>query len=144
MILAQYYKGAPRKKPGNRKPLLGRPPIDMNEDLVFKLAAIHCTYEEIAAFFNVDRTVIFERFQDVVKRGKEVGKISVRRLQIKAARRGSIPMLIWLGKQLLGQQENVEVKDESTMKKVDSMLEALMKFKIENDKAKKDSKVVSL
>ena len=47
-------------------------------------------------------------FADALKRGKEQGKVSLRRLQWKAAQNGNITMLIWLGKQVLGQRDRME------------------------------------
>ena len=45
-------------------------------------------------------------------------KLSLRHWQFNAARGGNIQMLIWLGKQYLGQRDTVEKKIESEGVKV--------------------------
>jgi hypothetical protein len=92
-----------------RKP--GRPlkPIDM--DLVAKLAHIQCTDEEISSMVGMtpegfcDRkkrdTALFECLEN----GRHEGRMSLRRVQWKAAQAGDRTMLVWLGKQYLGQRD---------------------------------------
>ena len=92
----------------------GRPRIDINLEELAKLAAMQCTDEEIAAFFNVSLDTIKKRktnggeFATVYKKAKEAGRSSLRRLQWQSAQNGNITMQIWLGKQLLGQRDTVE------------------------------------
>ena len=78
--------------------------IDIDEDLVFKLAEIGCTYEEIATFCGVDRSTMIRRCAPLIKRGHQDMKQSLRRVQLKVALQGNVTMLIWLGKQNLGQK----------------------------------------
>lgn len=47
-------------------------------------------------------------FAEVFRLKAAKGKMSVRRRQYQAAMDGSIPMLIWVGKQWLGQSEKIE------------------------------------
>lgn len=91
----------------------GRPPIQLNMELVEALAAIQCTDEEIAATLHVSVDTITRRKQDpefctALQAGKARGRASLRRLQWAAAKNGNIPMLIWLGKQMLGQRDKFE------------------------------------
>lgn len=79
--------------------------IEVDEKILYKLAAMHCTNEEMASFFGICTKTLDKHFGHIVKRGKERGKMSLRRYQWVAAKKGSVPMLIWLGKQLLGQRE---------------------------------------
>jgi hypothetical protein len=88
----------------------GRPrkPITIVE--LEQLCSLSCTDEEIAAFFEVDVRTIERRkkekvFGEVVARGRAKGRISLRRKQMEAAQAGDRTMLIWLGKQLLGQTD---------------------------------------
>jgi hypothetical protein len=76
-------------------------------------ARIHCTTKEGAAFFGVSE-MTFLRFlnehpeaREVWDLNRELGKASLRRMQVRAAEAGSIPMMIWLGKQYLGQKDRV-------------------------------------
>jgi len=94
-----------------KKKKAGRPKIKINYEQVERLASIQCTYDEIAAVLDVSvRTVNTwavhdEKFCSVYKKGKESGKASLRRMQFKAASDGNTGMMIWLGKQYLGQSE---------------------------------------
>jgi hypothetical protein len=78
-----------------------------------KLAMMQCTDEEVAAFFGVTTRTIERRrkvrtFADVMERGKAKGRISVRRMQIKLLESGNATMGVWLGKQILGQSDQVQ------------------------------------
>ncbi len=46
-----------------------------------------------------------EEFCGAIKRGQATTRNSLRRLQLKKALEGNVTMLIWLGKQLLGQSD---------------------------------------
>lgn len=84
---------------------MGRPLKKIDPELVGKLAAIGCTHPEIAAICGCSQDTIERRFADIIEKGKQEGKSSLRRLQWKSAQDGNIAMQIWLGKQLLGQRE---------------------------------------
>lgn len=88
---------------------MGRPKKEINEEQVIKLANMMCTHTEIASFFNVSTDTIANRFSDVIKKGHEVGKMSLRRYQWDIAKKGSAVMCIWLGKQYLDQVDVKEV-----------------------------------
>lgn len=87
-----------------------RAEIDMAE--LEKLCQLQCTDEEIAAWFNVSTRTIERRrlepeFAEVMTRGKARGRISIRRMQMKLLEEGNATMGVWLGKQLLGQADEV-------------------------------------
>jgi hypothetical protein len=84
---------------------MGRPKLAIDESLVFELAKIHCTVEEIATICKCTRETLYARFSDIIKKGKAEGKSSLRRLQWESAQKGSAAMQIWLGKQLLKQRD---------------------------------------
>jgi hypothetical protein len=86
----------------------GRPKKDIDAEQVAKLAAMQCSNVEIAAFFDCDEGTIRKRFSEILTKGRERGKITLRRLQWKAAESGNTAILIWLGKQYLGQTEKIE------------------------------------
>ena len=83
---------------------------DIDKDQVEKLAALGCTNTEIASFFGCSKDLISKSYSTNVTKGKEKGKIRLRQMQWKSAERGSVPMLIWLGKQVLGQTDRQEVE----------------------------------
>jgi hypothetical protein len=79
------------------------------------LAKIQCTEDEAAAILGVDQSTL-SRFLHKHKKAMEVwmlgirtGTASLRRMQFKAAEDGNVTMLIWLGKQFLGQKDQHHV-----------------------------------
>lgn len=87
----------------------GRPKIKLDYELIEKLSHIQCTQEEIADVLDVStKTLQRDReFSRIYKKGMQSGKVSIRRLQWKSAEKGNVPMLIFLGKQYLGQGEGM-------------------------------------
>ncbi|QDP67931.1 MAG: hypothetical protein Tp1122DCM00d2C27307611_21 [Prokaryotic dsDNA virus sp.] len=75
-----------------------------------KLASFGCTNIEIASFFGCDESLIRKSYSEFLTKGRDKGKIRLRQLQWKAAENGSHTMLVWLGKQLLGQTDRQEVE----------------------------------
>ena len=92
---------------------MGRPKESYSKQIegeqVRKLAALHCTVSEIADVLGCERTTIYRRFKEELDRGRAEGKTDLRRKQLEAASRGSASMLIWLGKQILGQKDQQEI-----------------------------------
>lgn len=73
-----------------------------------QLAAIGCSGEEIAAVVGCHRDTIYARFSDSIKEGHEKRNASVRRAQYEAGvKNKNVAMLIWLGKQHLGQKDQI-------------------------------------
>ena len=99
----------------------GRPKIEVNFAEVDKLCQIQCTGEEIASFFGISYDTLERRCKEqfkvslaeYIKEKSAKGKSSLRRLQWKAAMNGNVTMLIWLGKQYLGQADKTNYVDES-------------------------------
>ena len=91
------------------KKRIGRPKIKLDYELIEKLAQTQCTQEEIASIVGVHRSTLLkdEEFCRIYKKGKQSGKISLRRLQWKSAEKGNITMLIHLGKHYLDQREGI-------------------------------------
>lgn len=87
----------------------GRPQKAVDEKLIRRAARIGCTSEEIAALCDVSKDTLERRFAAVLKKGREGGKSSLRRMQWKAAKGGNVTMQIWLGKQLLEQKDKSDV-----------------------------------
>jgi len=94
---------------------MARPKKTIDKDMVLKLATMHCTNVEIASFFECDVKTITNRFSKILTIGREQGKLRLRQLQWKAATKGNIKMLIWLGKQYLGQTENMKIQPDGEL-----------------------------
>ena len=92
---------------------VGRPKKEIDYTTVEKLANIQCTQDEIASFLGISTRTLQrdEQFMELFNRGRENGKMSLRRIQWKHAEK-SVPMAIWLGKQYLGQRDKVEYTDD--------------------------------
>ena len=114
---------------------MARPKKEINKDGFEKLCGIQCTLAEIAGFFECSEDTI-ERwckrtykdadnkpmsFADVYKKKSANGKISLRRTQFRLAE-SSPAMAIFLGKQYLGQKDNVDNTNDEVMKKLDDVL----------------------
>ena len=88
---------------------MGRPKLDIDAEEVEKLAGMQCTMAEMAAWFGCDPQTIANRFSDETTKGREEGKMSLRRKQLSVAMGGNVAMLIWLGKQYLGQRDKKDI-----------------------------------
>jgi len=88
---------------------MARRRIEINEDNLEELAAMCCTMNEMAAYFDCSVDTLERNYADAIKKGRDRGKTSIRREQYKAAMNGNITMLIWLGKQLLDQQDRTQL-----------------------------------
>lgn len=89
----------------------GRPEHIIDWQAFEKLCHMQCTLVEIADFFACDEKTIERRvvkqygegFVDTYKKLSAGGRRSLRRWQFDAAAKGNTTMLVWLGKQWLGQ-----------------------------------------
>ena len=93
----------------------------INQSTFESLCAIQCTREEIAGVLNVSDSTLYRwcketygtDFDTIFRQKKENGKASLRRNQWKMAEKNPT-MAIFLGKQYLGQRDNIEVNAENT------------------------------
>jgi hypothetical protein len=114
------YSGRPavEARTGTRGPKKGhggRPPVPVDVDTVKRAASIGCTNAEIAALTGVSERTYNNRFekdeafQEAVEIARGVGRATLRRYQWHAASNGNPAILIWLGKQMLGQVDRREL-----------------------------------
>lgn len=99
---------------------MARPQLEIDDNDVEKLASMQCTMKEMAAFFDCSVDTLERRFADTIRKGREKGRITLRRLQWQAAQKGNVVMMIWLGKQILGQAEKQEISQVIETKESDS------------------------
>jgi len=133
--------GKPKKKTiavGKRP--VGRPKIEINLEELERLSALNCTMPELAAYFRVPLRTLEDRYTNdpdiraTINRGREVGKLSVRRKQMQIMNdMNSATMAIWLGKQLLGQRDKHDVitedRGETALNEAFSVIEDLVRSK---------------
>lgn len=89
------------------KGVQGRPKIEFTEEqqeLIKRLSELFCSQEEIAYALGVSRDTI-QKHADLLDEGKARGRVKLRRAQMNKALEGNPTMLIWLGKQMLGQTD---------------------------------------
>ena len=110
----------------------GRPRIEINQTEFEKLCGLQCTLGEIAGWFSCSEDTIenwckstySEKFSDVYAKKRELGKISLRRAQFRLAEK-SAAMAIFLGKNYLGQSDDVVLETpqaESAVEQIAKML----------------------
>lgn len=99
---------------------MGRPKKEINKDLFEKLCELQCTEKEICGIFDICEDTLnswcketYEMtFSDSYKSKSAKGKMSLRRIQYRIADEGNASMAIWLGKQWLGQKDNLDINGE--------------------------------
>ena len=68
--------------------------------------------KEMVDILGVSEDTLKRRFAGIIDKGKAEGKMRLRRKQIEVAMQGNAVMLIWLGKQMLGQAETPVQEDD--------------------------------
>lgn len=87
----------------------GRPKLEIDAKQVELLASAFCTDKEIAAKLGCSSDTLTRNYADALKKGRESAKCNLRALQWRSANKGSVPMLIWLGKQYLNQRDRLDL-----------------------------------
>lgn len=98
--------------------MAGRPRKEINPKQILELAQIQCTLSEMAAVLDCSVDTLRDNYSALIEQGREAGKCSIRREQYKAAMKGNVTMLIWLGKNLLNQCDRAEVTLERIPDKI--------------------------
>ena len=131
--------------------LMARPRADIDLAELEKLCALQCTQADLAGWFGVHLHTIENRvkddtllahegeemtFHEIMERGYARGRVSLRRRQMENADNGNATMQIWLGKNILGQRDNIEVtgnaagpietKDVSAREQVESRIAGIL------------------
>lgn len=107
---------APAKKTGFSPRKKGPPKITLDPAQIEALAALQCTMEEIASGVGISADTLTRRcaddtkIADAIKRGRQLGTRSLRRMQYESAQKGNVIMQIFLGKQWLGQRDQASIQ----------------------------------
>jgi len=83
------------------------------EDEVAQLSQYHCTNKEMADFYGVPLQTFMDNFRDIIDKNRIITKQRLRKAQLDLALKGDRVMLIWLGKNILGQAESPVNTDNS-------------------------------
>lgn len=100
---------------------MARPEKEIDQEQFEKLCGLGCTQIEIADWFSCDEDTVLAwckrtydaSFSVVFQQKRNRGNVSIRRKQHEVAMSGNVTMLIWLGKQRLGQTDKVTYQDPS-------------------------------
>jgi len=110
------------EKPTDKPKRRGRPRKQVDEKTLRALAKINCTREEMAAVLGVSTDTLARNYAELIKEESANGKMSLRRMQWKKALEGNITMLIWLGKNELGQRDQPEAGGEQNTDEIAALL----------------------
>ena len=110
-------------KTGPKGPM--KPLTDKEFEQLVNMIRIQCTAEEISDVLGMSEDTLGRRiaerkiegvsnFADLYKKHQGEGKASLRRAQWKAAQDGNPTMLVWLGKQMLGQRDKKDLDHTSS------------------------------
>ena len=75
---------------------------------VQKLASLGCTNKEISEFFGCSADLLEQSYSEFLTKGRAEQRIRLRQLQWQSAEKGNVVMQIFLGKNMLGQQDKIE------------------------------------
>ena len=95
------------------------PDTPENRERLEGLGRLHATIEEVATFFDCGSGAVHASFKmdpelrHAYETGKANGKESLRRKQLEVALDGNPALLIWLGKAILGQREDITVNADA-------------------------------
>ena len=73
-----------------------------------KLAKLGCTNKEMGDFFGCSADLLEKSYSEFLTKGRAEQKMRLRQLQWKSAENGNVTMQIFLGKNILGQQDKLE------------------------------------
>ena len=101
--------------------MAGRPQKELDQKQFEALCSIWCTEDEICSILGTtDKTLnkwckrtYNMNYSEAYKRYSTGGRISLRRKQKEVAMTGNVTMLIWLGKNVLGQSESPEISNDT-------------------------------
>lgn len=134
---------------------MARPKKKIDKAQFESLLSLQCTLVEVSGFFSktlngcsedtIERwckETYGENFAEVYKKKSASGKISLRRKQFEVAMKGNPTMLIWLGRNMLNQTDQiaVSIEDKSNGKLVD-LIEGLKENDIHSETTTIDEEV---
>ena len=91
----------------------GRPRLQIDTDMLRKLAELQCSYPEMAYVLGCHRDTLRNNYKDIIEEGKSKGKIKLRRAMFRnATENHHAAVQIFLAKNLLGMSDNPNDVDD--------------------------------
>jgi len=104
---------------------MARPRMQIDVALLKKLARLGLTTAEMAAILECSKDTLERRHMKVIEDGRQHRNASLKRRQYELAIAGNATMLIWLGKQFLGQSDKHQSEVKMTKRLEDMTDEEL-------------------
>lgn len=114
---------------------MARPKLELNKKEIENYATLGASNREIAKMLGVDQGTIRKRFSAVLAKARGTRRLKLRSMQWKAAETGNVAMLIFLGKNELGQSDRQAHEHTG---KAGGPIETLTKHAIDYDQLRKD------
>jgi AraC-like DNA-binding protein len=95
--------------------IVGRDKKIIPQPEVEHLASLGCTDKDIAEWFGVSESTLRYNFSFELTKGRHQLKTSLRQAQLKTALTGNATLLIWLGKNILGQTDSPQSVDDKVL-----------------------------
>jgi hypothetical protein len=93
---------------------MGRPKLQLNVDQIVKAASWGCTVSEIASLMDCSEATLTSQYLGYINKGRQSLGSSLKQRQVELAMGGNVTMLIWLGKQYMGQSDKSEVQQRTS------------------------------
>lgn len=84
----------------------------VNPEDIYKLAALGCTDQEIANWFDIEYSTLRYNFSDTIAKGRQDLKTALRKAMLQNAMNGNAALQIFLAKNMLGMSDNPNQSDE--------------------------------
>ena len=88
------------------------------QDQLIRMSEVGCSVKEMCTILGVvkDRDTLVKHYGELIQYGKMAGNNRLRRVQYqKAVEEGNVQMLMWLGKQRLGQSEDGKMGNDEPL-----------------------------
>ena len=89
-----------------------QPKDEINEEHLVHFAAVQCSDEDIASAFACSPRRLRRGFGRLLRHTRAKARCNLRKMQWASAMKGSVPMLVWLGRQYLAQQTVINTATE--------------------------------
>ena len=91
--------------------------LPLTAENIVKLAWVGMTRAEMAAYFDVTEELLVEKHAKALSRGRARRTVWLRKLQMKSAEEGNVPIQIMLGKHELKQGEDPAASEDRTIRR---------------------------